>query len=104
LTLERFEFRALVRLAEPSRVKSAEERIWIFPGILSMSILVPGIAVAVTRISWSCGPAESSAWATVPLRTPGSGLERFSQKSPGIFPDCGDEDIIFAIRAPQGGA
>jgi len=45
LTLLRVEFSAPVKLADPSRDRSDEVRICTFPGILSMSIEVPGMGV-----------------------------------------------------------
>ena len=53
LILLRLEFRAPVRLAGPSRLRSAADRTCTFPGILSMSMMVPGIAVAVTTMACS---------------------------------------------------
>jgi hypothetical protein len=57
--LERLEFKAFVRLADPSRVKSPADSTWTFPGILSMSMIVPGIAVAVTTMAWSLSEPSS---------------------------------------------
>src|SRR5450432_1016045 len=53
LTLERLAFRARVRLAEPSRIKSRADKTCMFPGILSMSMTAPGIPVAVTTMACS---------------------------------------------------
>ena len=45
---------APVRLADPSRDRSAEDRICTFPGILSISMAIPGIAVDSTTMDCSC--------------------------------------------------
>ena len=62
LMLERLELRALVRLADPSRVRSAAESTCTFPGILSMSMVVPGIAVAVTTTACNFSEPLASLW------------------------------------------
>jgi hypothetical protein len=67
LMLESRSFSAVVKLAVPSRVKASARTISTVPGILSISIDAPGIAVAVTTTARSNRP--SAAWAMAPLGT-----------------------------------
>ena len=61
LMLLRLEFRAPVRLAEPSRDRSEEDSTWTFPGILSISMLVPGMGVVPMMSTSGVGVAADEA-------------------------------------------